>query len=77
MLVVDVVGIFHPDLLPWFDLTVWVDADLQLAQSRGMARDRANGRNHDRLWTEVWTPNDREFEQAFDPAYQADFRYVG
>lgn len=77
VLVVDAVGIFHPELLPWFDLTVWVDADLQLAQSRGMARDRANGRNHDRLWTEVWTPNDREFEQTFAPADQADLRYVG
>ena len=77
VLVVDAVGIFHPDLLPWFDLTVWVAVDLQLAQSRGMARDRAAGRNHDLLWTEVWTPNDREFEQTFAPADQADLRCVG
>jgi uridine kinase len=77
VLVVDAIGIFHPDLLPWLDLTVWVDTDLQLARSRGLARDRAAGRDHDRLWTEVWTPNDHEFEQTFAPAKRADLRYVG
>lgn len=77
VLIVDAIGIFHPELVPWFDLTVWVDVDLEVAQSRGLARDRAAGRNHDRLWTEVWTPNDRDFEQAFAPADGADLRYIG
>ena len=76
VLVIDAIGTFHSELLPWFDLTVWVDADLEQAQSRGMARDRAAGLDHDRLWTEVWTPNDRVFEQTFAPAAQADLRYV-
>lgn len=76
VLVLDAVGVFHPELLPWFDLTVWVDVDLEVAQSRGMARDRAAGRDHDRLWVDVWTPNDRAFEQAFAPAELADLRYV-
>ena len=75
-LIVDAIGIFHPELLPWFDLTVWVDVDIEVAQSRGMTRDRAAGRDHDRLWTDVWTPNDREFEQTFTPADQADLRYI-
>jgi len=72
VLVIDAIGIIHPDLLPWFDLTVWVDADLHQAQSRGMARDRAAGLDHDRLWTDVWTANDREFEQTFAPRDHAD-----
>ena len=72
VLAVDAIGIFHPDLLPWFDLTVWVDTDLHLAQERGMARDRAAGLDHDQLWTGVWTPNDREFEQTFSPRTHAD-----
>ena len=76
VLVVDAIGIFHPELLPWFDLTVWVDTDLQLARSRGMARDRAASRDHDLLWSEVWSPNDREFEQRFHPAEGADLRYL-
>jgi uridine kinase len=72
VLVIDAIGILHPDLLPWFDLTVWVNADLQVARARGMARDRAAGLDHDRLWTEVWTPNDAEFEQMFSPRTHAD-----
>ena len=72
VLVVDSIGIFHPELLPWFDLTVWVDADLQVAQERGMRRDQAAGLDHDVLWTDVWTPNDREFEQTFSPRSVAD-----
>ena len=76
VLVLDAVGIFHPDLLPWFDLTVWVDVDLDVAQARGIARDRAAGLDHDVLWTQVWAPNDREFEQTFLPADRSDVRYV-
>lgn len=75
-LIVDSIGIFHPDLLPWFDLTVWVDVDLEVAQSRGMARDQAAGLDHEDLWLHVWTSNDREFEQTFFPADQADIRYI-
>jgi uridine kinase len=72
VLVIDAIGIFHPDLLPWFDLTVWVDTDLQLAQQRGMARDRAAGMDHDHLWTDVWAPNDHAFEQVFSPRTHAE-----
>lgn len=72
VLIVDAIGIFHPELLPWFDLTVWVDVELEVARARGMARDRAAGHDHDRLWTEVWSPNDHEFEQVFSPRHQAD-----
>jgi uridine kinase len=76
VLVIDSIGIFHPELLPWFDLTVWVDVDLEVAQARGMARDRAAGLDHDDLWTDVWPPNDHEFEQTFSPRDHADLRYV-
>lgn len=72
VLVIDAIGIFHPDLLPWFDLTVWVDTDLQQALERGMARDRAAGLDHDRLWTDVWASNDHAFEQTFSPRTHAD-----
>jgi uridine kinase len=72
VLVIDAIGILRPELLPWFDLTVWVDADLGQSQSRGMARDRAAGHDHDQLWTDVWTPNDQAFEQMFSPRTHAD-----
>ncbi len=72
VLVVDLIGLFHPDLLPCLDLTVWVDVEPEIALEQGMARDRAAGLDHDRLWTDVWLPNDREFKQVFTPRDQAD-----
>ena len=75
VLIVDAIGIFHPELLPWFELTVWVDVALDVAQAQGMARDRAAGHDHDTLWTDVWTPNDREFEQTFSSRSLADMVY--
>jgi uridine kinase len=76
VVVVDGIGIFHPDLQGCFDLTVWIDVELEDAVRRGLARDQAAGRDHDRLWSEVWTPNDRDFAEVFSPAAQADLHYV-
>ncbi len=76
VLVVDSIGIFHPDLSGCFDLTVWVDVDPAAAVQRGAARDRALGRDDEALWIEVWGPNDRAFAQTFDPKAAADLRFV-
>jgi uridine kinase len=76
VLVVDAVGLFHPELDGAVDLRIWVDVDLETATSRGMARDRTAGHEHDRLWEEVWEPNERDFAAAFDPRHAADLRYV-
>ncbi|WP_065960984.1 uridine kinase [Curtobacterium sp. UCD-KPL2560] len=72
MLVVDLIGLFHPEALPALDVTVWCDVDLDTAARRGIARDRALGRSHDALWQDVWLPNERDFEQRFAPRETAD-----
>jgi len=74
VLVVDLIGLFHPDTLPLLDLTVWCDVDLPTATERGMARDRAAGHDHDRVWAEVWAPNEREFAERFAPRGLAEVR---
>jgi uridine kinase len=75
VVLVDAIGVLHPDLDGCFDLTVWVDVDLETAGERGRERDRRNGHDHDRLWAEVWTPNDRDFAAEFDPRAHADLLY--
>lgn len=72
VLVVDLVGLFHPATLPLLDLTVWRDLDLWTATRRGILRDRAEGNDHDRVWVEVWEPNERDFEERFAPREAAD-----
>ncbi|MFF2493341.1 uridine kinase [Agromyces sp. NPDC058064] len=67
VLVVDLIGLFHPETVELLDLRIWVDLDLEIAARRGKARDEALGRRHDRLWDEVWVPNERDFAERFDP----------
>jgi len=76
LLLVDAIGIFHPDLSALFALRVWVDVGLSDALSRGIARDRRLGREHDALWREVWSPNEEDFFARFSPMDLVHFRYV-
>jgi uridine kinase len=76
VLVVDLIGLFHPDVLPTLDVTIWVDAPLGIAQERGMRRDEALGRDFTHLWLDVWVPNEIDFERKFAPRDRADVLYV-
>ena len=68
------VGIFHPDTVDCFDIRIWVDTDLGTATIRGMKRDREEqGNDHDRLWREIWEPNERSFEAKHSPKEKAHF----
>lgn len=75
VMIVDVIGLFHPDALPALDVTVWCDVDLATATSRGMLRDERLGRDHAALWREVWEPNERDFEHRFAPREHAEFLF--
>ena len=72
VMVVDLIGLFHPEALDFLDLTVWCDLDLATAQARGMNRDADLGRDHSRLWHDIWVPNERDFDAAFAPRERAD-----
>lgn len=76
VLVVDLIGLFHPDALSALDLTIWVDVPLDIAQKRGMRRDDALGRDFARLWRDVWVPNETEFERNYSPRDHTDVLYV-
>ncbi|SDI02844.1 uridine kinase family protein [Agrococcus jejuensis] len=72
VLVVDLIGLLHPEALGALDLTVWCDVDVAVATERGIARDRAAGNDHDALWRDVWVPNDADFVARFAPRDGAD-----
>ncbi len=77
VLVVDLIGLFHPEALPHLDVTVWCDVDLDTAVRRGLARDRALGRRYEALWRDVWVPNERDFAARYAPRDRAAVRYEG
>jgi uridine kinase len=72
LLVVDVIGLLHPEARAWIDLAVWCDVDLATASARGMARDARMSRDHEVLWRDVWIPNERDFDAGFAPRSSAD-----
>lgn len=76
VLIVDLIGLFHPEASESLDLRIWCDVDLDTALRRGMARDAAAGHDHDALWKDVWTPNERDFERRFSPRDAADVLYT-
>jgi uridine kinase len=76
VLIVDLIGLFHREALPFIDLTIWCDVDLKTAARRGIERDEKLGRNHETLWRDVWIPNERDFHDQFAPRTQADVRYA-
>ncbi|UVY85366.1 phosphoglycerate transporter [Brachybacterium sp. NBEC-018] len=77
VMIVDLIGLFHPATAPALDLRIWCDVDLATATTRGRARDAEIGRDHEQLWQEIWVPNERDFVERFDPRSMADVRFTG
>lgn len=75
VLIVDLVGLFHPEATHAIDLSIWCDVDQDTATRRGIARDLALGRSHVELWRDVWVPNDTDFGRNFAPRDYADILF--
>lgn len=75
MLVVDLIGLVHPEALPALDLTIWMDVPLEVARERGIRRDEALGRDHSRLWDEVWVQNEIAFTRNYSPRESTEILY--
>ena len=72
VMIVDLIGLFHPETTGALDLRIWCDVDLETASDRGIARDALLGRDHVTLWHDVWVPNERDFMENFSPRNTAD-----
>jgi len=70
-LVVEGVHLFSIQRQAQFDFRVWIDTPIADANSNGQARDKQN----QKLWDEVWVPNDIDFEQNHNPKQYADAIY--
>jgi uridine kinase len=55
-LVIEGIGIFHPELQAYLDFRIWLDVDLETATRRGIERDRAAGQTTTQAWTDIWAP---------------------
>ena len=65
-------GVIHPSLMPYYDYSVWINCSQKLAMENAKRRDRSEtdlfgDDDTDRLWDEVWGPNDRDYFNKFRP----------
>lgn len=75
-LIVEGCSIFHPDLLEYYDLKIWVDCPLGIATKRGMWRDRhVHKDEQDYFWLNMWMPNERDFMAKYRPDLAADIKF--
>lgn len=76
VLILEGIGIIHPDLMPYLDFTIWVEANPQVAAERGMKRDKeVLHTDNDKLWKEVWLPNDLAYSSKYHPEQLVDYVY--
>jgi uridine kinase len=76
-IILEGIGIMHPDLQRYFDFEVWIDIPVEEAAQRGIKRDIEAGQTeNEALWHDVWVPNDVDFAAKFRPAYHADCTYA-
>lgn len=68
-IILEGVGLFRPELNPYFDLKIYVDAPHAIALERGKKRD--NGENSAQ-WDNLWQHNDRDYHALYDPKAEAD-----
>ncbi len=72
-LIIEGCSVFHPDLLVFYDVKIWVDCTLEKATKRAMWRDRyVHKDEHDELWLNTWMPNEQDFMIKYRPDLAAD-----
>jgi uridine kinase len=70
-LVIEGIKLFSEERQKFFDYKIWVDTPINQANGDGQARDGEN----QKLWEEVWVPNEIAFEKKYNPKEYADVFY--
>jgi hypothetical protein len=76
-LIVEGVGLLHPDTKHLYDYMVWIDCEPTKATERAIRRDQlqGSGSENEELWWNTWAPNDADFFAKYRPDRAADFVY--
>ena len=74
VLIVEGIRLIHDRTRDWFDLTVWIDLDPDVAGARAKARNLLQGDNQAELdlWDTKWIPEGHAYMAEVDPVQSAD-----
>ena len=69
VVIVEGIRVIRPELLPLFDLAVWIDLDPGIAAERAKARNLAQGDSAAELelWDTKWVPEGVEYQRLVRP----------
>jgi len=70
-LIIEGCGIIIPSLMPYYDYSAWIGVSGLDAWERAKQRDRSEGNINDKLWDEVWGPNDQDYYDKYRPDQRA------
>lgn len=78
VVIIEGVRLFRPEVMPYFDIAVWIDIDPEEATRRGETRDREAGADegHIERWRNEWLPKDQEYFDRYRPQEQATHLYT-
>ena len=70
LVIVEGISCYHPNIADYYGLKIWVDTPMEIAKSRGHARD---GSNENAQHWDLWAANDLAYQKVFHPDRVADF----
>ena len=78
VLIVEGLRLLRADVLPLYDVAVWIDCPLEQATRRAKTRNRTQGESEYELglWDTLWAPLDAEYFVRHEPLRLATFVYA-
>lgn len=78
LLIVEGIRLVRPELLPYFDLSIWIDCPLEIASERAINRNREQGDSEEEieLWYTKWIPEAKQYYEQSQPEKIANFIYT-
>ncbi len=77
VVIVEGIRLLQPKLMPYFDVSVWIDCPQDIAIPRAKARDRSQGDDEATVsrWDTDWGPKDKLYFDTYRPDQLATFLY--
>ncbi len=78
LVILEGIRLIRPEVLPYIDLSVWIDCPLDVATKRAVDRNRKQGDSESELalWETKWLPEAEQYVELVHPKKIADFTYT-
>lgn len=77
VILIEGIRLLQPQLMNYFDISIWIDCPQEIAIQRAKERDRNQGEDEQtvNLWDTDWGPKDKTYFERYHPDQLATYRY--